>query len=243
MAKKSFFKVRISTKKATGTVFTLHNNCPYTVWPSTLSGNGAASLGEGGFMLSPGASSTLYPPAGWSGRFWARTGCSFDATGEGKCSTGNCGGLQCNAGGTPPVSLVEFTLNGAGGQDFYDVSLVDGYNVGIGVKPTGGSMSGNCQYAGCVTDLNKSCPPQLQVKDPSKGEAVVACKSACAAFNSAEYCCTGDHGSPETCSPTQYSQMFKAACPTAYSYAYDDASSTCTCTASDYLITFCPSSV
>lgn len=139
------------------------------------------------------------------------------------------------------MSLVEFTLNGAGGQDFYDVSLVDGYNVGIGVKPTGDGASGNCQYAGCVNDLNASCPPELQVRD-SNG-SVVACKSACAAFNSPEYCCTGDHGSPQTCSPTQYSEMFKNACPTAYSYAYDDASSTCTCTGSDYIITFCSSGV
>ncbi|MFS8016602.1 putative Thaumatin family [Helianthus anomalus] len=31
------------------------------------------------------------------------------------------------------------------------------------------------------------------------------------------------------------------ACPRSYSYAYDDATSTFTCTAADYIITFCPS--
>ncbi|KAK8642353.1 hypothetical protein V6N13_011700 [Hibiscus sabdariffa] len=36
--------------------------------------------------------------------------------------------------------------------------------------------------------------------------------------------------------------MFKAACPKSYSYAYDDATSTFTCTGADYTITFCPSS-
>ena len=70
---------------------------------------------------------------------------------------------------------------------------------------------------------------------------VVGCKSPCLASGSPEYCCTGDHGGPESCSPTGYSETFKNACPTAYSYAYDDASSTCTCSGSDYLITFCPS--
>lgn len=47
------------------------------------------------------------------------------------CETGDCGNrLQCNgAGGVPPVTLVEITLNGHGGQDFYDISLVDGFNV------------------------------------------------------------------------------------------------------------------
>jgi hypothetical protein len=43
--------------------------------------------------------------------------------------------LQCNgAGGVPPVTLAEITLNGAGGKDFYDVSLVDGFNVPVQVR-------------------------------------------------------------------------------------------------------------
>ncbi|KAM7517148.1 hypothetical protein LguiA_006731 [Lonicera macranthoides] len=220
------------------TVFTLHNSCSYTVWPGTLSGNGAAVLGDGGFALSPGASTQFPAPPGWSGRFWARTGCNFDNSGNGKCTTGDCGGaLKCTGGGAPPVTLIEFTLANGNNEnkDFYDVSLVDGYNVGMGVRPAGGT--GDCEYAGCVADLNGNCPAELRVIDLG---SVVACKSACAAFNAPEYCCTGDHSMPQTCSPTQYSAMFKTACPTAYSYAYDDASSTCTCSGSDYLITFCP---
>nr|GMD96287.1 pathogenesis-related protein 5-like [Ipomoea batatas] len=218
--------------------FTLHNGCTHTVWPGTLSGNGGALLGEGGFALSPGESRQLQAPAGWSGRFWARTGCNFDANGNGKCVTGDCGGLKCAGGGVPPVTLAEFTIaNGNADKDFYDVSLVDGYNVDLGINPSGGS--GDCQYAGCVADLNTNCPQPLQVTDSG---SVVACKSACAQFNTPEYCCTGDHKTPATCSPTQYSQIFKNACPKAYSYAYDDASSTFTCAGSDYLITFCPSS-
>ncbi|XP_052201296.1 pathogenesis-related protein 5-like isoform X2 [Diospyros lotus] len=220
------------------TVFTLQNRCSYTVWPGTLSGNGAASLGDGGFELAPGATMQLPAPLGWSGRFWGRTWCNFDSAGNGNCSTGDCGGLQCTGGGAPPVTLVEFTLNGVDNKDFYDVSLVDGYNVGMGVRPTGGGGTGDCQYAGCVSDVNGLCPRELQVTGSAGG--VIACKSACTAFNTPEYCCTGEHSTPATCSPTQYSMMFKNACPTAYSYAYDDATSTCTCTGSDYLIQFCP---
>ncbi|KAA8537670.1 hypothetical protein F0562_027340 [Nyssa sinensis] len=216
------------------TVFTLQNRCSYTIWPGTLSGNGGAVLGDGGFELQPGASRELPAPPGWSGRFWARTGCNFDASGNGKCTTGDCGSLKCTGGGVPPVTLVEFTLSSNNDKDFYDVSLVDGYNVGMGVRPSGGT--GDCQYAGCVANLNDNCPPELQVINSG---SVVACKSACAAFNTPEYCCTGSHSTPQTCSPTQYSEIFKKACPTAYSYAYDDASSTRTCTGSDYLITFC----
>ncbi|CAI9116668.1 OLC1v1017876C1 [Oldenlandia corymbosa var. corymbosa] len=218
------------------TVFTLKNSCSYTVWPGTLTGDGGAPLGGGGFTLTPGASTQVSAPAGWSGRFWARTGCNFDASGQGSCATGNCGGLKCTGGGVPPVSLAEFTLGKDSTQkDFYDVSLVDGYNVGVGVRPSGGS--GDCGYAGCVADLNANCPPELQVRNSG---SVVACKSACEAFRTPEYCCTGDHSTPQTCPPTDYSRIFKNACPSAYSYAYDDASSTFTCSGSDYTITFCP---
>ncbi|CAN6938565.1 pathogenesis-related protein 5-like [Brassica napus] len=217
------------------TEFTLQNNCPYTVWPGILSGNESSILADDGFRLSPNASVQLTPPSRWSGRIWARTGCNFSSSGQGKCATGDCGGvLKCAAaGGVPPVTLAEFTI---GDTDFYDVSLVDGYNVKIGIKPQGGT--GDCKYAGCSSDLNSICPNELRVMDPQNN--VVACKSACEAFGKPEYCCTGAFDKPETCPPTDYSRIFKKACPNAYSYAYDDATSPFTCSRSNYLITFCP---
>jgi len=43
--------------------------------------------------------------------------------------------LQCNdAGGVPPVTLAQVSLNGADGKDFYDVSLVDGFNIPVQVR-------------------------------------------------------------------------------------------------------------
>ena len=190
-------------------------------------------------MLPPGASIQFQAPRGWSGRFWARTGCNFDSAGSGTCVTGDCGKLNCVGGGAPPVSLAEFTIGATNAdKDFYDVSLVDGYNVGMSIQTSGGN--GDCQRAGCVADLNANCPAELQMVDSG---SVVACKSACAAFNTSQYCCTGEHATPQTCSPTQYSEIFKKACPTAYSYAYDDPTSTFTCTGAGYLITFCPTAV
>lgn len=87
----------------------------------------------------------------------------FDASGRGKCATGDCGGsLFCNgAGGAPPATLAEITLTAE--QDFYDVSLVDGYNLPIAIRPFKGT--GKCSYAGCVSDLNVMCPVGLQVSD------------------------------------------------------------------------------
>ncbi|KAH0876132.1 hypothetical protein HID58_073494 [Brassica napus] len=72
----------------------------------------------------------------------------------------------------------------------------------------------------------------------SKGR-VISCRSACDVFDTDEYCCRGVYGNPSTCRPTHYSKIFKKACPTAYSYAYDDPTSIFTCSGSDYVISFC----
>ncbi|KAG6777964.1 hypothetical protein POTOM_017807 [Populus tomentosa] len=193
-------------------------------------------LDSTGFELPQDSSRSFTAPTGWSGRFWARTGCNFDESGAGLCSTGDCGSgqVECNGfGAAPPATLAEFTL-GSGGQDFYDVSLVDGYNLAMVVEGSGGS--GMCASTGCISDLNIQCPQELRV---GEGDA---CKSACEAFGSPEYCCSGAFNTPATCKPSVYSEMFKAACPKSYSYAYDDATSTFTCSGADYTVTFCPSS-
>lgn len=218
-----------------GATFTFYNKCDYTVWPGILANAGSPSLDSTGFELPTDSSRTFQAPTGWSGRFWARTGCNFDGSESTSCSTGDCGSgeVECNgAGAAPPATLAEFTL-GTGGQDFYDVSLVDGYNVPMIVEANGGS--GLCASTGCVTDLNSQCPPELRVSDGG------ACKSACEAFGSPQYCCSGAYNSPAACKPSIYSEMFKSACPRSYSYAYDDPTSTFTCAGADYTITFCPS--
>lgn len=156
---------------------------------------------------------------------------------SGSCSTGDCGSgqVECNgSGASPPATLAEFTL-GSGSQDFYDVSLVDGYNVALVIEASGGS--GMCATTGCVTDLNRYCPVELRV---SNGDA---CKSACEAFGNPEYCCSGAYNTPATCKPSVYATMFKMVCPRSYSYAHDDPPSTFTCTGADYTVAFCPSIV
>ncbi|MBA0635048.1 hypothetical protein Godav_022043, partial [Gossypium davidsonii] len=184
-----------------GASFTFINRCDYTVWPGILANAGTPSLGTTGFELPKDSSRSFQAPTGWSGRFWGRTGCKFDGSGSRTCLTGDCGSgqVECNGlGAAPPVTLAEFTLGTTGGQDFYDVSLVDGYNMPMIVEGRGGS--GLCSSTGCTTDLNRKCPSELRV---GAGDA---CKSA------------------------------------SYSYAYDDATSTFTCTGADYTVTFCPSS-
>ncbi|CAD5174891.1 unnamed protein product [Musa acuminata subsp. malaccensis] len=225
--------------------FTLTNNCEYPVWPGMLSSAGTPALSTTGFQLQTGESRSLDAPTTWSGRFWGRTLCATDSSGRFSCATGDCGsgGVECSGGGAaPPATLAEFTLDGSGGMDFYDVSLVDGYNLPMLVVPQGGS-GGSCSSTGCLVDLNGLCPSDLKVmlSTSDGGSESVACKSACEAFGSPQFCCSGDYGNPNTCKPSSYSQFFKNACPKAYSYAYDDATSTFTCASANYLITFCPS--
>ncbi|VFR02927.1 unnamed protein product [Cuscuta campestris] len=220
------------------TKFTVVNNCPYTIWPATLTGGGGSSQAPTGFELAQGASTSFDIPAKWTGRFWARTQCAVQ-NGKFSCMTADCGSGQvaCNgAGAIPPATLVEFTLAGFQDQDFYDVSLVDGFNLPVSVVPD----NPNCRRTDCPVDVNAKCPAELALKDGNG--AVVGCKSACLAMGQPQYCCTGQYGSPGTCPPTQYSLFFKGLCPNAYSYAYDDKTSTFTCKTgqANYVITFCP---
>ena len=232
--------------------FTIYNGCHETIWVGAL---GNFIPNHGGWQLDPGKTSTATVPGNWSGRFWGRTGCHFNSKGVGTCSTGDCGGVeQCSgAGGNPPASLAEFTLGGETSSDFYDVSLVDGYNLPMQIEPVANSTIGGKPVAGlpidpndpyscgapsCVSDLNATCPADLQQKDPSG--KVVACLSACEKFNTDQFCCRGAFGTPDKCPATNYSEIFKTACPGAYSYAYDDKTSTYTCHQTNYVITFCP---
>ena len=72
---------------------------------------------------------------------------------------------------------------------------------------------------------------------------VAGCMSACDKYGDAKYCCTGNKNSPDDCGPSRYSKPFKEMCPDAYTYAYDDATSTfATATGPEwsYEVVFCP---
>ncbi|XP_056643063.1 uncharacterized protein LOC130449334 [Diorhabda sublineata] len=211
------------------------------VWVGIQGNAGKSHLANGGFQLAQGESKTVSAPEDWAGRFWPRTYCDYNSN---HCLTGDCGNkIECaGAGGTPPVSLAEITLKGYGGLDYYDISLVDGFNIPISIEPVGGTGDGSqysCKKSACESHLNDDCPEELKQYTDS---GVVACKSACLAFNTDQYCCRGAYGTPDTCKsstwPQDYPKYFKDRCPDAYSYAYDDHKSTFTCKAEKYTITF-----
>ncbi|CAL9042890.1 unnamed protein product [Musa banksii] len=195
--------------------FEIVNGCPFTVWPAAVPG--------GGRQLDQGQTWSLdVNPGTTGGRIWARTGCSFDGSGSGSCQTGDCGGLlKCEAYGSPPNTLAEFTLNQFSNLDFFDVSLVDGFNVPM--------EFGSCRAIRCSADINGQCPAELRTPG--------GCNNPCTVFKTDEYCCTSG-----SCGPTNYSEFFKSNCPDAYSYPKDDATSTFACPGGgDYKVIFCPS--
>lgn len=221
---------------AKAATFVFKNKCRETIYPGVQTNPGKPAFPTTGFQLHPGAQAQFHGVApNWAGRIWTRRHCS---PGGLSCASGDCGGrLECaGAGGQPPATLAEFTLGGSGGNDFYDVSNVDGFNAPLQIVPAGGRAG--CRTVTCGADINAACPPELAVK---AGGVTVGCKSACLAFNTDEHCCRGAYGTPDKCRPSRYSQFFKAKCPQAYSYAYDDRSSTFTCaTGGNYNIVFCP---
>lgn len=227
-----------SLSVANGAQLIIVNNCNDSVWPGILGGAGQPTPKDGGFLLSSGEESVIDVPEKWSGRIWARQGCNFDLSGKGTCETGDCANqLHCRGmGGAPPATVVEMTLGtSVSPLHFYDVSLVDGFNLPVSMAPVGGGIG--CGVASCEVDLNICCPSALEERIGGK---VVGCKSACLAMQSAKYCCTGSYANPQTCKPTLFAHLFKAICPKAYSYAFDDSSSLNKCRASRYVITFCP---
>ncbi len=223
---------------------TFVNDLSKTIWVAATPGNAPARLVHTGWTLPAGKQLTITVPNHWNGRFWGRTGCHFDAAGNGGCQTGDCSGrLECQGSGAIPATLAEYNLDAWDNLDFYDVSMVDGSNLPMYINQFGGRgkdpISANgCVAAGCTKAV--VCPRVLQVRAAG---AVVGCISACARLGTDQYCCRGKWSSRSACDPKRwpvdYAAVFKRAEPFAYSYVYDDATSTFTCYGDcNYRITF-----
>ncbi|MQM21335.1 hypothetical protein Taro_054374 [Colocasia esculenta] len=198
--------------------FEVVNSCPYTVW--------AAAIPGGGRQLNTGQSWIINVTSNTTGsRIWARTGCSFDGDGWGRCKTGDCGGkLVCNGHGEPPHTIAEYSLGLFNNLDFFDISLLNGFNVPMDFGPASGGCRGTRR---CVADINGQCPEELR--------APGGCNNPCTVFGTSQYCCQ------RNCKPTTYSEFFKDRCADAYSYPRDDQRSTFTCpVGTNYRVEFCP---
>ncbi|XP_073136434.1 thaumatin-like protein [Henckelia pumila] len=215
----SFLIITLFFDYTNATTFYVRNNCPFTVWAAAVpGGNRELRYGER-WVLDVERT---------RGQIWARTGCTFNETGQGKCQTGDCNGqLECQDFGTAPFTAARYALDRFNNLDFFDVSLIEGYNVGMDFRP----ITGYCRHsARCKADIIKEyCPKELQ--------APGGCRDACSTLKEKDYyCCT-----PAYCEPTVYSKFFKEKCPQAYSYVKDDETSMFSCSAgTKYRVIFCP---
>lgn len=135
-------------------------------------------LTSNSFKLSPGSNKTLHVSQDWQGRVWGRTNCTFNdagkPSGQGRqCTTGDCGPfLQCKGAGEIPTTLAEFTLSGAHDLSYYDISLVDGYNLPIAIVLQGNGKANvddippNQTNPSCVASIGDLGPAN---HDPYKG--------------------------------------------------------------------------
>ncbi|KAI4176609.1 MAG: hypothetical protein LQ343_000900 [Gyalolechia ehrenbergii] len=237
-------------RRADNRPLVIRNQCRETIYPGigTQAGTGPSTQG---FQLTSGQSRDLTVSADWQGRVWGRTNCSFNAAGTAPassgtgvaCGTGDCGGtVNCRGTGVIPVTLAEFTLSSSSGQTFYDISLVDGYNIPLGIIAINSDVPPNLTNPMCIgtasllaaansaigrefgsnasyqipleestswNDVQGWCPWDLQLDPPKKpGDGV--------------YPYPDDNIKRPYFNPTQS----KRVCPDAYSFAFDDQTST-----------------
>ncbi|KAF8911359.1 thaumatin-like protein [Mucidula mucida] len=235
--------------------FTVYNACPFTIWPAIftdLNVGSAVPAHTTGWEAPSFTKVSFSVPDNWkAGRIWARRNCDFSSNpGPNSCLDGGCnGGLECDSHtgtGVPPATVAEWTLSADGNQDWYDISLVDGYNLPARITNNVG-----CGVPDCPVDLGPNCPDALKGPFDSSGFPV-GCRSACQANldgnqGDSANCCSGSHNTAATCPPSgvAYYSYFKNSCPNSYVYAYDESSGTAlwTCDSNlkaDYTLTFCP---
>ncbi|ORY93094.1 thaumatin, partial [Syncephalastrum racemosum] len=201
------------------------NKCDYDLQPAYQT-NGK-SRGKMLSMIAANGNYSLPVSDTWAGRVWARRGCDIH---------------DCElAGAANPASLAEFKMSGANDIDYYDVSFVDGYNLPMRIEPlhrTHKKTADDPHHCSATFCSNiPKCPKDLQHRD--KDDSFVGCQSACSRYQKDQYCCTGDHNTPETCHSNHFARAVKKICPDVYTYPYDDASSVYGCKAQTYTVTFC----
>eukprot|EP01083_Nonionella_stella_P104057 297821_1 len=185
---------------------------------------------DGGWYMHANQQKTVTIPNLQSGAIWARTNCGNDTEYNDQftpftCDTGQCwtpfneygangkccgldkqtGKYMC-AGPGSPTSLAEFSLSNDSNQnDFYDVSLVDGYNIPLLFKPIPGSYvkeetidhvkvgENACGNAAINTfDARHKCPYPMKhygtankEKESFDFKSLIYCKSICKSVDNA----------------------------------------------------------
>lgn len=124
------------------------NRCPHNVFVRTLGNAGLPTLGERE-LPGHGASHELHFPHGWSGRLWANQ--------------------------SPGATLFEVSMDKDWGQDWYNLSVIDGYNLPMVAGPVGGGGA-ECKWFHC---LHPGCEEAYHLPDDDRRKPVVSsCKGS-----------------------------------------------------------------
>lgn len=166
----------------------LRNRCEQTIWPAFGRTGGLDQSVVDADLWTPlepeeERNVALHVIAVEEVQFWGRTGCVFDAAGQGSCESGDCGHFTCFddvcskfvcpfSVGDNPLDATSFDLAHGFGT---------GANVAMSVEADG------CDTASCALDLS-TCP----AASSSEGECGVAgCADTCPSLSS---CCLEQAG-------------------------------------------------
>jgi hypothetical protein len=123
------------------------NQCSQGIMVRTLGNAGLPTLGER--HLNPGERINFGFSNEWSGRLWGNN--------------------------SPGATLFEIAFNQYNDLDFYNLSVIDGFNFGMRVRPVGGGGA-ECKWYTCTY---RDCPDAYQLADDDTRKPVVsACKDA-----------------------------------------------------------------
>lgn len=217
------------------------NACDQTVWAGASGDTVPAEAFEAGIELAPGDCVAVPFRSVSGGRAWGGTDC----VGE------TCASDGASGRGT----LVQFDVPEEGGS-LYNVSLVDGFNLPIELRPVGPNIDedgGPCGAARCAVSVELGCPEALRRYDEEG--AVAWCESICRACAACEACndcgdlgvdaCSGCADVAEVCcggmgcQSNAYTQTWESLCPDALTHAENEAYLGCD-RVSDFDMTFCP---
>lgn len=168
----------------------ISNREPGPIWVGIKGNTGHPHLEDGGISLEQGQLFVVNAPDNWSGQIWPRTWCDPNSK---QCETGACReDVKCQGKfGTPPMTVVDITLKGYKGLDYYDISMNDGMNLRAGIEPVNGEGTGDkssCKTLECLININAQCPEDLRMY--YRGQ-IIACHSMCSKYDTDVYCCRG----------------------------------------------------
>lgn len=177
-------------------------------------------------------------------------------------SNGFNGTTQITDGSTIMNVPVETFANGTSNsaEDFYDISMQDGFNIQIGIESTYFNNKDPSNMFSCVgpswyynignTGITATvCPDELQY--PATGTKYQACMSPCFSglTGSPQFCCSAtgscelSGGCQNSWPDNDYYQLFYGACPNCMITNCDMPLYQCSSSGglTQYVITFCPS--